>query len=1215
MKQLLNFFLLTACISTSCLAQRNDSIAYRIVLVGDAGSLTKGQQPVSQAIKKNVPMDARTVIVYLGDNLYKVGLPDDAYIGYQQARIVLDSQVAIVKNTPAKVYMIPGNHDWNNGGTGGYGSVLREQLYVDLLDTKNVKFYPEGGCPGPVEVPIGENIVLVIIDSQWWIHPYDKPGIESDCPYKTKDEVLSQLSDILTRNYKKLVIFATHHTFRSNGPHGGYYGVKQHVFPFTDLSPNLYIPLPIVGSIYPISRGIFGTPQDLRHPEYQNMIDDIEAVTKSHPNLIYAGGHEHSLQLIKDTGHYYIVSGTGYNSSRVSKSKKTIYASPEHGFAVLDISKNKNVDVTFYVTGPDSSKKDYTGHLLDFSKLPELPKDTTKPIAEWKDNVLVAASNKYKKATGVQRWMLGENYRKEWSQPVAMKMFDVIKEKGGFKILSLGGGKQTKSLKLEDKNGKEWSLRTIDKDPEKAIPENFRNSVAKDIVQDLISASNPYAPLTVPILANAVNVVQASPELFFVPDDPSLGYYRPLFANTVCLLEKKEPTPNGTETKSTDKVLQKMTEDNDHVVDQHSVLKARLLDMLLADFDRHWDQWRWAEGDTGKGKIYYAIPKDRDQAYFYSDGVLMKYVTWNRMPFLKGLRYNIPRVNWLNYVARDFDRYFLNQLDAKAWNETIQDFQQELTDSVVWQAIRRYPPEIYPISGEIIAGKLISRRDVMQKQGMRYYRFLSRTVNVVGSNKPEYFRITGTDSGLHVSVYARNDKGDTAFKYYDRSFVSGTTNELLLYGLNGDDIFDMDESAHSRIKVRIIGGKGNDTFNIRGSNKNFLYDLSTEKNYVQHSSHSRKYFSPQVQVNEYSRVGFEYTQNRWPRLGLAYNPEDGFFFGTGYWRRTFGFRKEPYATDQRISGIFAPAKGAYQIRYSGEFNHVFREYDLIVKAEIVDPVLNNFFGIGNETKLLPDVPISFYYVRYRYTATDLLIRKKYFSNLGIYFGPTFYHYWNKFEDNSDKVLGYLAQNNILDSTTTFSNKFYMGGKIILDLNNLNSELFPTRGVHWFNELTYQAGLTGNSKSITRFNSDMSVYASLSSPAKTVAVIRLGGGHIFNRDFEFFQALNLGANNFLRGFRKNRFTGRSLAYGSLEIRQKLFQSKWYVIPGDFGLVLFNDLGRVWYPTDAPNNAWHNAYGGGIYYVPYNMVIVSATFGYSKEESLFNFSLGTKFNITF
>jgi hypothetical protein len=945
------------------------------------------------------------------------------------------------------------------------------------------------------------------------------------------------------------------------------------------------------------------------------MIRDFELVTKSHPNLIFAGGHEHSLQLIKDTLHYYVVSGSAYNSSRVSKNKKTLYASPEHGFAVVEVSKNKNVNISFYITQTDSSKKDYTGHVLSFDSLPELPKDTTKPISEWKDYVLVAASNKYQKATRVQRWMLGENYRKEWSQPVQMKMFDVTKEKGGFKILSLGGGKQTRSLKLEDKNGEEWSLRTIDKDPEKAIPENFRNSVAKDIVQDLISAANPYAPLTVPTMARAIGVTQASPELFFVPDDPSLGYYRPLFANTVCLLEKKEPVPVEQDTKSTDKVLQKMTEDNDHVVDQQGLLKARLLDMLLADFDRHWDQWRWAEGDTGKGKIYSAIPKDRDQAYFYSDGVLMKYITWNRMPFLKGLRYNIPRVKWLNYVSRDFDRFFLNQLDAGDWDRTLRKFQHELTDSVIWQAIRRYPPEIYPHSGEVIAGKLISRRNHMQKEGMRYYRFLSRSVNIVGSNKPEYFKISGSDSGLHVVVYARKENGDTSFRYFDRSFVSGTTRELHLYGLNGNDIFDLDESAASKIRVRIIGGKGNDTFNIKGNTKNFLYDLTTEKNLVHKGPRSRNYFSPQVGVNKYDRVGFEYTQWRWPRLGLAYNQEDGFFFGTGIWRRTFGFRKEPYATDQRFGAIWAPARGAYQIRYSGEFNHLIRNYDLVVRSEIVDPVLNNFFGIGNETKLLPDVPISFYFVRYRYIAADVLMRKSYFGKLGVYFGPSLFHYWNEYADNSDKVLGYLTQNNVLDSTTTFSRKLYVGAKVILDLNNLNSELFPTRGVRWLNELSVQGGISGQSESITRLTSDMSVFASLSAPARTVAVLRLGGGHIFDRDFEYFQALTLGANNFLRGFRKNRFSGRSLAYGSLEIRQKLFTSKWYVVPGDFGLIGFGDLGRVWHPNDEPNNVWHAAYGGGIYYVPYNMVIISGTFGYSKEERLFNFSLGTKFNITF
>ena len=111
MKYLLTFVLL-AWMSELCVAQKdNDSIVNRIVLIGDAGSLTNGQHLVARSIKSNVPLDSRTTVVFLGDNIYKVGLPDDAYIGYQQARIVLDSQVSIVKGTPTRVYMIPGNHD------------------------------------------------------------------------------------------------------------------------------------------------------------------------------------------------------------------------------------------------------------------------------------------------------------------------------------------------------------------------------------------------------------------------------------------------------------------------------------------------------------------------------------------------------------------------------------------------------------------------------------------------------------------------------------------------------------------------------------------------------------------------------------------------------------------------------------------------------------------------------------------------------------------------------------------------------------------------------------------------------------------------------------------------------------------------------------------------------------------------------------------------
>ena len=107
---------------------------------------------------------------------------------------------------------------------------------------------------------------------------------------------------------------------------------------------------------------------------------------------------------------------------------------------------------------------------------------------------------------------------------------------------------------------------------------------------------------------------------------------------------------------------------------------------------------------------------------------------------------------------------------------------------------------------------------------------------------------------------------------------------------------------------------------------------------------------------------------------------------------------------------------------------------------------------------------------------------------------------------------------------------------------------------------------------------MVIYASLKIPARVVGVIKLGGGHIFNDSIDYFQALSLGQNNVLRGFRKNRFSGTSLAYGSLELRIKLFESKSYILPGQVGLIVFNDVGRVWY-TGEDSRKWHYVAGGG------------------------------------
>ena len=281
-------FRLTVCIilfsCSFCIAQK-DTVQARIVLIGDAGSLKGGKHPVIDAIRNTIKFDSLTTVIFLGDNLYPLGLPDDTYPNYTKQKSILDSEIALAVNTPAKEYFIPGNHDWEHEKPGGWDAIVREQQYVDNAGYSNVHFFPKDGCPGPVEISLSKDVVLIIMDSQWWLHTHDKPGIESDCPYKTKDEVLDRLDYILSRNSKKLILFACHHPFKSYGIHGGYFTLKQHIFPFTDYRPNLYIPLPLIGSIYPITRGIFGTAQDLHHPDYVNMVNDLQKVLKQYSNV------------------------------------------------------------------------------------------------------------------------------------------------------------------------------------------------------------------------------------------------------------------------------------------------------------------------------------------------------------------------------------------------------------------------------------------------------------------------------------------------------------------------------------------------------------------------------------------------------------------------------------------------------------------------------------------------------------------------------------------------------------------------------------------------------------------------------------------------------------------------------------------------------------------------------------------------------------------
>jgi hypothetical protein len=437
------------------------------------------------------------------------------------------------------------------------------------------------------------------------------------------------------------------------------------------------------------------------------------------------------------------------------------------------------------------------------------------------------ASKKYSDPSLFKRLLLGRNYRKEWETPVKLPIFNLTKT--GFKITELGGGNQTKSLQFEDKQGREWVLRTIDKDVTKALPQRLQGTLAQRVVQDMVSAAHPYAPPTIPTMANALDLVVPEPVIYFVPDDPAFGEYRSIFANTLCLLERREPTPDDSDTKGTDNMFEDVLEENDNLVLQQNLLKARLLDMLIADWDRHADQWRWGKLEKNDINYYYGIPRDRDQAYFYSNGLLVKLARKVSAKHFVGFRHDLDKIINLNFKSWKFDKLFLNALDAKAWDSTIRFVQTQLSDELIHQAMLQMPREVYPISGPKMEKKLKGRRDKLLEKGMKYYRYLSKVVTVNGTNQEELFLISNTNDRLHVKVFALKE-GKVGHQLYERAFTRKETWQIQFHGFDGNDQFVVDESANSKIRLLFKGGKGKDLYNIKGKVKNTIEDEKADDN-------------------------------------------------------------------------------------------------------------------------------------------------------------------------------------------------------------------------------------------------------------------------------------------------------------------------------------------------------------------------------------------------
>lgn len=1208
MKYLALIFL--TCFALLASAQE-DSIQQRIILIGDAGEMRNGINPVVDAVKRNFQLNKGVnTVLFLGDNVYPLGLPSPLAKNFPEAKSILDYQVNLVKGTSAKGIFVPGNHDWSKHRPDGWRQIRNQQQYIDSLKLPNVDFLPKDGCPGPLAIPMGDDVMLIVMDSEWWLYPGAKPGLESSCDQKTEDEVLAELKDIAAANPGKLLVFAAHHPLRSNGIHGGYYTIKQHIFPLTDAKPNLYLPLPVIGSIYPLVRGVFGTREDLPHPLYKRMIRGIEEAIPEESPTVFVAGHEHTLQLMQDRNRYYLVSGAGAKDSRVRHGQGSLFVSKYYGYSVITVMKNGKVKVDFY--NENDPTPIYSHQLFDLTgHRSRLAQDAAKPKP---DSVTMAADPRYVRINGFHRLMLGENYRKVWATPLTFPTIDIDTVKGGLKVTKRGGGMQTRSLRLEDTSGREWVLRSLVKNPTSAVPEPLRETFAREIVQDQISASNPYAPLVVSSLAEKAGVPHTNPTFVYLPDDTALGIYRRDFAGGVYLFEEREPV-TASKTYNTLKVLENLLEDNDNSVNQTAVLQARLLDFFIGDWDRHDDQWRWWAEKDKKKKIFNPIPRDRDQAFFVNEGIIPRMASraW-LMPNIQGFRKNIPNINGLNFNPRYFDRNFLTNLPKEQWEQQAEAFSKLMTDATIEEAVRQLPDSIRRLTESMMVERLKARREIIKSEALKYYRFLAKGVDVTGSLKNEQFTITRLDDGkVHVRSQKISKSGDLEQTLFDRTFDPSETKEVAVYGLGGQDRFILTGNGNPRIRVRLIGGADKDTYIDSvpggGGKKALIYDLKHKEDSFAVGNREGLRLSSNPDVIRYNRMAFKYNKLM-PMITGGYNLDDGLLLGVGLEYTGQGFRKDSFAVRHRLTGMHALATEAWQFRYEGQFNDVIGKSDLLLHGMARAPHNTvNFFGFGNETeynKEITDPAIRYYRSRFDIYAAEVMLRTNLAQNIHFSIGPSITAAKLEAENNYGRYLNEFAKP---DSARIFANKSYAGLRGNFSIDTRDNKLVATRGLLWNTTVLGSKGLTGASNNMLQVRSDMSIYASLGLPPNVVLVTRLGGGYTWGKP-EFFQALSLGGTANLRGYRNNRFAGHGMFYNNMELRIKLFDFTSYILPGSVGMIAFNDVGRVWYRGE-DSGRWHNGFGGGLYFSPVNLVVVTAVLGHSKEGTLPYVTFGFKF----
>jgi hypothetical protein len=329
--------LLTVALAGCAIAPQPDApapeeVEHSLFLIGDAGEADpraeRNGTPLDSLTAQVAAAPDRSTIVFLGDNVYPGGIPEEGQAEWADARRRLAAQVNAVP-VGARAIFVPGNHDWAHEEPYGLYSIrLQERMIAALARGKDVRLLPSNGCPGPVTVDTGR-LRLILLDTQWWLHNFIVRDSATNCTSTIAGVTSDLRREVRAPGENRVVVVAGHHPLMTGGEHGGYCGITG---PF---------------------RRFAGRAQDVMSGINRRMRDSLESAFSGAPPLVYAAGHDHSLQVLYggENVEYILVSGAGSptKGSCAVRLRESMYTSPHRtGFMRLDIMRQGGVLLRVY---------------------------------------------------------------------------------------------------------------------------------------------------------------------------------------------------------------------------------------------------------------------------------------------------------------------------------------------------------------------------------------------------------------------------------------------------------------------------------------------------------------------------------------------------------------------------------------------------------------------------------------------------------------------------------------------------------------------------------------------------------------------------------------------------------------------------------------------------------------------------------------------------